>query len=116
VPDAETPKEHPRATDKDRQVHHFQIICSTRFSLSEVSVSVRASSQSARPLAVRELIFIVIISEVALFTVISPCIYKTRTTKLLGCNGAFDARHPGVTRITPDGWSGIGARAAKSAE
>jgi hypothetical protein len=30
--EAEIPKEHPRAIDKDNQVHDFQITCSTRFS------------------------------------------------------------------------------------
>jgi hypothetical protein len=86
VPKAEIPKEHLHAIEKDHQVHDFQITCSTRFSLSEVSVSVRAASQIARPLAVRESVFIVIIDDVALFTVISACIYKTRTKKLLGCD------------------------------
>jgi hypothetical protein len=68
VPEAETPKQHLYAIDKDHQVHHFQTTYSTRFSLAKVSVSVRVASQIARPLGVRELVFIAIIHDVALFT------------------------------------------------
>jgi hypothetical protein len=107
VPKAEIPKEHLRAIDKDHQVHDFQIVCSTQFSLSEVPLSVRAASQIARRLALREFIFIVIINDVALFTVISACIYKTRTEQLLGCNCHRLMRGIPryVARIAPDRFS-----------
>ena len=57
MPEAEIPKEHLRVIDKDHQVHDIQITYLSRFSLSEVSVSVRAVSQIATTLAVRESVF-----------------------------------------------------------
>jgi hypothetical protein len=60
VPEAEIPKEHLYAIDKDHQVHDFQITCLSRFSLSDLSVGVRAVSQIATALAVRESVFVVI--------------------------------------------------------
>ena len=80
MPEAEIPKEHLRAIDKDHKVHDFQIN-GLQFSLSEVSVGVRAVSQIATALAVRELGFIVIINDIGRFTFVSFCIYKTRTKK-----------------------------------
>jgi hypothetical protein len=54
VPEAEIPKEHLYAVDENHQIHDFQITCLTRFSLSDLSVGVRAVSQIATALAVRE--------------------------------------------------------------
>ena len=69
-------KKHLCAIDKDHQVHDFQIICSTRFGLSEVSISVRRVSQIATALAVRESVFVVIFE--VTFTFLPPVIVYTR--------------------------------------
>jgi hypothetical protein len=82
VPDAEIPKEHLRVIDEDRHVHDFQITCTICSSLSEVSVSVRAVSQIATALAVRESVFVVIFDGDVHFSTASPCIYKTRTISI----------------------------------
>jgi hypothetical protein len=91
VPKADIPKEHLRAIDKDQQVHDFQITCSTRFTLSDGWL---AASKIARPLAVRELVFIVFINDVALFTVISSCIDKSWAKGVWVAAAPFDALHP----------------------
>ena len=57
MPEAEIPKEQLYAIDEDHQVHDFQITALPEFSLSEVSGSVRAVSQIATTLAVRESVF-----------------------------------------------------------
>jgi hypothetical protein len=62
VPKAEIPKEQLYAIDEDHHVHDFQITALPEFSLSEVSVGVRAASQIATALAVRESMFAVVFS------------------------------------------------------
>jgi hypothetical protein len=116
MPKAEIPKEHPRAIDKDHQVHDFQLICSTRFRLSEVSLSVWAGSHIARPLALRELGFILIINDVALsvslvfvYTIAGPSSFGSHCPLMRGIPGY-------VTRIAPDRCSGIGPWVGKSSK
>ena len=76
VPDAEIPKEHLRAIDEDHEVHDFQITYLSRFSLSEVSISVRAVSQIATALAVRESVFS--LSSMLMFIFLSLVLVYTR--------------------------------------
>jgi hypothetical protein len=76
VPDAEIPKEHLRAIDEDHEVHDFQITFSIRFGLSDLSVSVRALSQIATALAVRESVFS--LSSMLMFIFLSLVLVYTR--------------------------------------
>jgi len=84
VPEAEIPKEHLYAVNKNHQIHDFQITCSIRFSFSDLSVGVRAVSQIAIALAVRESAFVVIFDGDVHFSPVGPCIYKTQTTSVGG--------------------------------
>jgi hypothetical protein len=84
----------------------FQITCFARFSVS-VPLAF-GGSQITRPLANRELGFIVIINDVAVLTA-TPCIYKVRTKKILmeaGCGScrtriAVGTRSKQPTRARP---------------
>jgi hypothetical protein len=78
VPKAEISKEHLRAIDEDHQIHDFQITRSARFSLSEVSVGVRAVSRIATFGHSRISLRRYLRRDVH-FSTASPCIYKTQT-------------------------------------
>ena len=81
VPKAEISKEHLRAIDEDHQVHDFQITRSARFSLSEVSVSVRAVSRIATFGHSRISLRRYLRRDVH-FSTASPCIYKTESISI----------------------------------
>jgi hypothetical protein len=87
VPEAETPKEHLRAIDKDHQVHHFQI-----------------TSQIATAFAVRESVLAAIFDDDVHFCAGSTCIYKTRTISIgkdfFGPTLVY-ARTPAEKRVVP---------------
>ena len=77
MPEAEIPKKHLYAIDEDHQVHDFEITRSARFSLSEVSVSVRAVSRIATFGHSRISLRRYLRRDVH-FSTASPCIYKAQ--------------------------------------
>jgi hypothetical protein len=98
VPKAEIPKEHLRAIDKDHQVHDFQIVCSTRCSLIEVFLSVRAACKS-RDLWPFANCFSSSSSMMSHFSLASVLVYTKLGPKGFRVVPApFDARHPGLRR------------------